>query len=158
MILINQETLNTLCKNAEASPRLRSNLNFHSGSDDVIQRLLNAVEPGTYICPHRHLDPDKREIFLLLIGRLAVITFKEDGNIDECHILDNKTGNFGVEIPVGTWHTIIALEKNTVAYEFKDGPYIPFTDKDFAPWAPREGNENVASYLQELIKRLNLQP
>ena len=50
------------------------NYNFHERLDDPVNRLLNALEPGTYLRPHRHLNPKKDEIFLLLRGRIAGLT------------------------------------------------------------------------------------
>ncbi len=157
MIIINKERLDALSKVASDSPRLRTIHCFHEGPEDTLQRMLNAIEPNSYICPHRHLNPDKREIFLLVRGSGAVFTFHDDGKISEFFILDVSQGNYGVEIPIGIWHTVIALEPETVFYEFKDGPYAPINDKDFAPWAPREGESEVANYIDYLTKHLNLQ-
>lgn len=56
------------------------NYNFHEQLDDPVNRLLNAMEPDTYIRPHRHLNPDKDEIFLLLRGKAMLFIFDNDGN------------------------------------------------------------------------------
>ena len=34
------------------------NYNFHESLDAPIHRLLNALEPGTYLPPHRHVDKE----------------------------------------------------------------------------------------------------
>ena len=69
-------------------------------------------------------------------------------------------GNYGVEIPVGTWHSLIALEEDTLVYEVKDGPYSPEDDKNFAVWAPKEKIDNgcleCQKFLQELCDKLSL--
>ncbi|MCX6279987.1 MAG: WbuC family cupin fold metalloprotein [Bacteroidetes bacterium] len=139
---------------AKESPRKRMNFNFHKSPDDTLQRLLNAIEPGSYIQPHKHESPDKREVFFSLMGRLAVIEFDNEGNIADFIILDPKVGNFGVEIDARTWHTIISLEPGSVAYEFKDGPYNPIDDKNFASWAPKEGAAEVENYLLGLLQKI----
>ena len=66
MKIIDKQLLDKTNEQAKQSPRLRMNYNFHERLDDPVNRLLNAMEPGSYIRPHRHLDPDKDEIFLLL--------------------------------------------------------------------------------------------
>ena len=66
MKIINEALLDETTGRAKQSPRLRMNYNFHEHSDDPVNRLLNALEPGTYLRPHRHLNPKKDEIFLLL--------------------------------------------------------------------------------------------
>jgi hypothetical protein len=43
-----------------------------------------------------------------------------------------------------------------VAYEVKDGPYIPIIDKNFASWAPKEGDPKCQEYLNEVLRKLNL--
>jgi cupin fold WbuC family metalloprotein len=131
------------------------NHNFHEDFSDPIQRFLNAWEPGSYLRPHRHLNPPKREVFLVLQGRFAVATFDDDGNIIEKFILDPAKGNFAVELAAGEWHTVIPLETGSVAYELKDGPYDPIDDKDFANWAPKEGEEGCDEYNQRILKEFD---
>ena len=79
MKIINEALLNETTGRAKQSPRLRMNYNFHEHLDDPVNRLLNALEPGTYLRPHRHLNPKKDEIFLLLRGRIAVFLFDNKG-------------------------------------------------------------------------------
>jgi cupin fold WbuC family metalloprotein len=152
-LTINEKTLFELSKKAAASERLRKNFNYHQSFDDPINRMLNAVEPDSYVQPHKHENPDKREVFLLLKGKMAVVFFDNDGNITDHVILDNKE-NFGVEIPPSVWHTIIALEPGTVVYEIKDGPYSVVDDKNFADWAPKEGETNCAKYMKAILSKI----
>ncbi len=151
---IDIHTIEQLNVEARQAQRLRKNFNYHESFDDPINRMLNAVEPGSYVRPHKHENPDKREVFLLLQGKMAVVFFDDEGNITEHVVLDNKK-NFGVEIPPSVWHTIIALEPGTVVYEIKDGPYVPADDKNFAPWAPKEGDAKCSGYFQNLLDNLD---
>lgn len=118
--------------------------------------MVNAIEPFSYIHPHKHENPDKREVFIILRGRLAAIFFNEKGEVSEHFILDNKGKNYGVEIPPRTWHTFISLESGTVVYELKDGPYFPLNDKNFAPWAPRENDPKCRDYIKKLCEELSI--
>jgi len=157
MIKIDHLLLDQVAAEACVAPRRRKNYNFHREYSDTLQRLLNAMEPLSYIQPHKHENPDKREIFFALRGRFIVVEFDTEGNISDHILLDPATGNHGAEIAEKTFHTIIALDPGTVAYEFKDGPYSPFDDKNFAPWAPREGEPEAAPYLEKLLNLLSLQ-
>jgi cupin fold WbuC family metalloprotein len=152
---IDENIIANVVSGAKASPRKRMNRNFHENFSDPIQRFLNAWEPGSYLRPHRHLSPPKREVFIVLQGRFAVATFDDEGNILEKFILDPAKGNFAVELAAGEWHTVIPLETGSVAYELKDGPYDPIDDKDFAPWAPKEGEDGCDEYNRIILKEFD---
>jgi cupin fold WbuC family metalloprotein len=154
LIRINQTLLDQLSDKARQAPRQRMNHNFHQTSDDLLNRMLNAMEPGTYVQPHKHENPDKREAFLLLRGRILIVSFDDAGQITDHIELNPATGNFGLEIPPRTYHTLITLESGSVLYELKDGPYNPVNDKHFAPWAPAEGSPEAAAYVQNLLDQI----
>lgn len=156
MIKIDLDLLDKTSGKARKTPRLRMNHNFHSGPEDTMQRMLNAMEPGTYIQPHKHEHPDKREVFFALKGTLCLVEFEDDGRIRDYTLLSPGSDCTGAEIPARTYHTVISLETGSVAYELKDGPYEPIEDKNFAGWAPPEGSVEAAKYLEQLIARLNL--
>ena len=120
--VVNQELLNGVIENAKASPRLRMNYNLHSDLNDKCQRLLNAMEPGTIMPIHHH---KVAEVYILLQGRIRVMTYDEKGNENSSVILDPKEGNFGVQIPENTWHSLEVFESGSVIFEVKEGPYIP---------------------------------
>jgi cupin fold WbuC family metalloprotein len=151
MIRITDKLISKVSKKAGLSKRKRSNYNFHNTSSDNIQRFLNALEPGTYLRPHKHENPDKVEVFLILSGRVMVIEFDDHGNIIDHILLDPNKGNWGVEIPPKTWHSFVVLKEGSVLYEIKEGPYVEETDKIFAKWAPEEGSKEAQQYKQELI-------
>jgi cupin fold WbuC family metalloprotein len=139
MKLVTQADMAELVSAAQDSPRKRKNLNIHTSLNDPVQRLLNALEPGTYVRPHRHADPGKWECFAMLQGRALVLTFDADGSVQERHELVPVGAVRVIEIAAGTWHTLVALEAGTVLLEVKPGPYTPAGPQDFASWAPPEG-------------------
>lgn len=154
MKLINEALLNETTALAKQSPRLRMNYNFHEQLDDPINRLLNAMEPGTYLRPHRHLNPDKDEVFLLLRGKVAVFLFDDKGNITAKQILDPKNGNYGAEIKAGVWHGLLVLESESVIYEVKQGPFAPLSADNLAPWSPEADDvAGVQQYIDWLSKQ-----
>jgi cupin fold WbuC family metalloprotein len=150
--------LDTATAAAQQSPRQRQILRFHE-LPEVLQRMVNAVEPGSYAQPHQHRDPDKAEIFVCLRGRAAVVRFDARGEILEWTLVAAGGPVLGVEIPPQAWHTLLALEPGTVLFEVKEGPYDAATDKRFAPWAPPESDTVMArAYLADLRRRLGLPP
>jgi cupin fold WbuC family metalloprotein len=158
MIKIDQYLTGPLIMQAREATRRRKNYNFHRSHDDTLQRLLNAMEPGTYVHPHKHESPDKREAFLVITGTLLVVEFDEIGNITDHIILNRNLGNYGTEIAERTYHTVISLENGSVAYEAKDGPYDPADDKYFASWAPPENSPACADYIASVLAKLNISP
>ncbi len=150
MKVITSVLLSQLSTAAQASPRLRQNHNLHPSDQARCHRLLNAVEPATYIRPHRHLDPEKGEGFVLLSGSLGIVTFADDGTIAETVLLSPATGNRAVDIPPGSYHTAVSLESGTVFYEAKAGPYLPLAEAEKARWAPEDGDPSVSAYLEGL--------
>ncbi len=157
MIKINDEFIDSISQKAKASPRRRMNYNYHKKDAALLQRMLNAMEPDTYIQPHKHENPDKVEVFFVLKGRILLVEFNDEGEISDHIFLDPKQGNYGGEIPPRVWHTLICLEEGSVAYEVKDGPYDPTIDKCFAKWAPAEGDENAQAYNREILLSLGKQ-
>ncbi len=135
---------------ARSSPRLRTNHNFHPNHDDLTHRFLNVLIRGTYVAPHRHLTIPKPEAFLVLRGELACFVFDDAGVVVARHVL-GRDGRIGIDLPPGVWHCILPLSEVAVCYEVKPGPWDPATDKDFAPWAPREGDPGAAAYLASLM-------
>jgi len=145
--LIDQALLDEVCTEAAASPRRRKNRNFHPQDDHPAHRLLNAMQPDSYIPPHRHLDPDKDETFVVLRGRLGLVLFDDAGGVARSVEIGAGAAAIGVDIPHGTWHTALALEPDTVFLEAKAGPYLPFSEAERAPWAPAENSPEAAPYL-----------
>lgn len=151
--LIDQTLLDRTLVAACESPRGRANFNFHEGPADNPHRFINALTAGTYCAPHRHVTPPKAESFLVLRGEVAVLIFDAEGAVTERHVL-GRAGLFGVDIGAGVWHTIAALTQTAICYEVKPGPWDPQTDKEFAPWAPREGDLKARERLREWIAGL----
>lgn len=140
MKVIDQETLSRLSTDVAARPRRRANWNLHPTLDDPIQRFFNAMEPGTYVRPHRHDEAHRWECFFAIRGAAVVVTFSDTGVLLDRAVIGADQGNVELEIPPRAWHALACLQPGTVLLELKPVPYEPLTDKDFALWAPEEGN------------------
>jgi cupin fold WbuC family metalloprotein len=149
---VNRALLDHLIEQAHQSSRLRVNHNFHSSMEDNPHRFLNVMVKGTYIAPHRHLDPPKAESFLVLEGEVAFFLFDDAGRVVRTEVVGGDP--LGIDLPPGTWHTLTPLSAHAVCYEVKPGPYSASNDKDFAPWAPREGDPAVPAYLEHLFRSM----
>mgnify|MGYP003452794819 FL=1 len=121
---IDKELLERLFEQAKESPRLRMNYDLRTSSADTSQRMLNALLPGTEVAIHRH--EETAETVVCLCGRLEELIYEEmpDGTFQEVsrHLLCPTEGLYGIQIPVGAWHTICVLEPSVI-FEAKDGAY-----------------------------------
>jgi len=149
-LFIDQALLDTLSLEAKLNPRRRKNRNFHESDADLAHRLLNAIEPGSYVMPHRHLDPGKDETMIVLRGKLGVLFFDDAGQLTQSAILAADGTRCGVTIPHGVYHTVFACQPGTVIFEAKGGPYLPLSADERAPWAPGEGEPGADAYARSL--------
>lgn len=154
MKTVSDSLLKRLSQKARKSPRKRAHFLFHKYSDPV-QRMVNAMEPGSYIVPHKHENPDKIEAFIILKGKAACIFFNDKGKITGLIVINTKGPYYALDIPPRTWHTFVSLKKGTVLFEVIQGPYDKETHKNTATWAPPEekGKEYLKSLLREIKKR-----
>lgn len=120
--IVDDTLIGNVVRQAQASPRLRMNYNFHEDLGDKCQRLLNALEPGTVMPIHHHKVD---EMWMVLKGKLRLTIHDDSGAVVESHILCPAEGQYGVNIPANTWRSLECLESGTVIFEVKEGPYIP---------------------------------
>lgn len=148
MRTISDELIQGLIAQAAESPRKRVPYNFHA-YDEPVQRMINALHPGTYVTPHKHENPDKVELIAILKGQAALIHYSDSGGVQDIFVLDENGPVRGVDIPARAYHNFVALTPCAVL-EIIQGPYHPDTHKKFAAWAPLEGSPEAAAYLAKL--------
>ena len=149
--LLDQALINQVVERSRISPRLRCSHNFHDSHDEPVQRCLLALQPGTYVRPHRHLRPfgiNGFELLLVLQGAIGLIVVDEDGQVIQHQTMAAGDSLIGVEIPAGAYHSLMALKPDTVLFEVKAGPYRAETDKDFLASFPQEGTLAATQQLQ----------
>ena len=144
IIEINDNLLAALHLQAKDSERKRMNYDLRTTSEDGSQRMLNALEVGTKVPIHRHLETS--ETTICLHGCLEVVFYDLRPNEDcggpfmgdcGCVIADGmetnvfercrvrlcpREGKHGVLIPLGAWHSVVVHEPSTI-FEAKDGKY-----------------------------------
>lgn len=126
---ITQALLDDLTEKAKVSPRLRMNLDLRNSAEDVSQRMLNAIEPGSPMPIHRHQKTS--ETVVCLRGRL-VWEFCDELERRCTEAIELSPGGqvVALNVPAGQWHTVRALESGSVILEMKDGAYEPLSDAD----------------------------
>ncbi|MEP0958945.1 WbuC family cupin fold metalloprotein [Microcoleus sp. FACHB-1515] len=148
---LTQDLMDSIADQARSNSRQRQNYNFHEHSERV-QRFLNVLQPGTYVRPHRHQrvpDVNGFEFFLVIQGAIGLIVMNGEGEPIDTERLSAEGATRAVELAEGTYHTLVALQPNTVMLEIKEGPYEVQTDKDFLPMFPLEGTPEAAAIEQQ---------
>ena len=129
---IDKELLAGLHREAVASERRRMNFDLRTSGRDQSQRMLNALEPGTVVPVHRHTET--AETTVCIEGWLDVVLYDEvpatDGAEGERKFTEvsrvtlcPREGKYGVQIPLGVWHSVDVKEPSTI-FEAKDGAYV----------------------------------
>ena len=156
MKIFDAQYLNGLTVQAKVSPRLRQHRNVHQSYQEASQRLFNAIEPGSYIRPHRHASDPREELLIAVRGVMAIVTFNDHGDVTNVLRFGTERHEdemaVGAEVSSSTWHTVIALEPGCVLLEVKAGPFDQNQPKDLAPWAPEEGSSSARAYLDRIVK------
>ena len=120
--------LDKLTAQAQASPRLRMNMDLRNSAEDSSQRMLNAIEPGSVVPIHRHQKTS--ETVVVLRGRVVEEYYSSEGVVEATYDLAAGGPVCALNIPAGQWHTLRALDLGTVILEMKDGPYEPIRECD----------------------------
>lgn len=141
---------------ALASERRRQHYNLHADYEDPCQRFFNAIEPNSYIRPHRHDTRQGVETLIAVRGRMALLIFDDVGRVTQVQkfgvdrLQINSDVAVVVEVRPCIWHTVLALETGSVLLEVKAGPFNPGSPKHPALWAPEESTDQVVDYLKSL--------
>lgn len=125
-MVIDKKVLDDLSAKAKASERLRANLDLRNSSEDLSQRMLNAIEPGTVMPIHRHLETS--ETCVCVRGHFEEYFYDEEGNLTET--IDMVPGGVVLNIEKGQWHSLKSLASGTILLEAKDKAYAPLTEDE----------------------------
>ena len=135
---IDNALLDNLTAQAQASPRLRMNMDLRNSVAVTSQRMLNAIEPGSVVPIHRHRKTS--ETVVVLRGRVVEEYYDDAGVLAEsfvlgdCHVADAPRNDVqavpAMQVEIGQWHRLEALETGTVIVEFKNGAYEPIGPED----------------------------
>ena len=122
-MIIDAKILDELSAQAKASPRLRQAFDLRNTPEDNSQRMLNALEPGTFMPIHRHLISS--ETVVLLRGKICWHFYDDEGNETESVVLDANGEVRCINVEKSRWHSLECLESGSVLMESKNGAYKP---------------------------------
>jgi cupin fold WbuC family metalloprotein len=125
-MIITQTLIDDLTAKAKASERLRANLDLRNSAEDLSQRMLNALEPGTIMPIHRHKGSS--ETCVCIRGHFEEYFYDSEGRLTD--IVDMIPGGTVLNIEKGQWHSLKCLESGTVLLEAKDGAYRPLEEDE----------------------------
>ena len=128
IVNIDKTLLDNLSFQAKASTRLRMNMDLRDSAEDQSQRMLNALEPGTVLPIHRHRKTS--ETVAILRGRAVQYLYDDEGNETDAVLLEAGGEVPAIQVEMGQWHRLEALESGTVIVEFKNGAYEPIGPED----------------------------
>lgn len=136
---IDNRILDNLTEQAKATPRLRMAMDLRNSPEDLSQRMLNALEPGTVMPIHRHKGSS--ETCVCIRGHFEKYLYgytetRSDGTPDPdsfglIETIDMVPGGVVLNIEKGQWHSLKCLESGTVLLESKDGVYRPLEEDEF---------------------------
>ena len=136
----NKQVIEEGLAQSRKNSRRRIILPIHRTQDAPVQRMLNFVQPGTYIRPHLHPRKHAVETIIVYRGAIRFLLFDDNGNgnIEQKIKLEANSHRFMADIEPRIWHSFVVLQKDTILVETKMGPYDAERDKTFASWAPSE--------------------
>lgn len=127
-MVITQTLLDNLTEQAKVNPRLRQSYDLRNSPDDLSQRMLNALEPGTVMPIHRHMASS--ETVTLLRGKICWHFYDDAGKETESVLLDANSDVRCINVEKARWHTLECLESGSVLFESKDGKYEPLSEDE----------------------------
>lgn len=150
---IGPDDLERLKRAVRHSPKRRARINAHPGHDDVLHEMIIAIEPASYIRPHRH--PGKSEAFHIIEGEVDIVIFGDDGAIERIIPLGEKGGSrpFYYRMSEARFHTLVIRSDLLVVHEITNGPFRP-EGTIYAEFAPTEGDPAAVTFQAELVKRV----
>ncbi len=127
-MVIDNKILDDLSAQAKANPRLRQAMDLRNSPEDLSQRMLNALEPGTIMPIHRHMASS--ETVTLLRGKICWHFYDDAGNETESVVLDAEGDVRALNVEKGRWHSLECLAPNSVLLEAKDGKWEPLAEDE----------------------------
>jgi cupin fold WbuC family metalloprotein len=151
---IGQGELNTLRAAVKSSAKRRARINTHPDGDDALHEMIIAIDPTSYIRPHKH--PGKSEAFHIIEGEVDIVVFTDTGEIDRIVPLGppGSGRSFYYRMSSAFFHTLIIRSDVLIVHEITNGPFRPAATV-FADFAPDDREpEKAAAYQVELLRRV----
>ncbi len=145
--VVDKEVIQDTIEKSRMSSRGRAMTVLHPPEKKGIRILVNAIQPGSYVQPHRH---EYEEAFGILSGELDVLFFDQEGKVISRNTFNQHNGSRFVEIPPLMYHTVLSNEQDSCILDLSIGPFNPNGYKQFAPWSPSEPEGGMPAYTEEI--------
>lgn len=156
MVLIDDDLLDRTSEKALRAPRLRMNHNFHTREDEPVNRLLNAMEPGTYLPVHRHTAPPKSESDRRAQRAPRRVRFRRPGTNRATGGRRSVARRVWVRHRSGRMARVARARAGNGRFRGQAGPYVPVGAVDLAPWTPAADDaEAVGRFLAWLREQVS---
>lgn len=127
-MVLDKTLLDELSAKAKENPRLRQAMDLRNSPEDLSQRMLNALEPGTVMPIHRHMASS--ETVTLLRGKIRWHFYDDAGKETESVVLDANGDVRCINVEKARWHSLECLVSGSVLLESKDGKYEPLREEE----------------------------
>jgi len=151
---VGRRELDTLKAAVKASAKGRARINAHPEATDALHEMIIAIDPTSYIRPHKH--PGKSEAFHIVEGEVDIVVFKDDGEIDGVIELGapDSARPFYYRMSKPLFHTLVIRSEILVVHEITNGPFHPEATI-FADFAPDDyETEKAKAYQSDLARRV----
>ncbi len=151
---VGRRELDTLKAAVKASAKRRARINTHPDGEDALHEMIIAIDPSSYIRPHKH--PGKSEAFHIVEGEVDIVVFKDDGEIDQVVPLGapGSGRSFYYRMSKPFFHTLIIRSAVLIVHEITNGPFRP-QGTIFADFAPEDSDTQKAeAYQADLVQRV----
>lgn len=96
-----------------------------SPSEEYLQVSGRFLKSGTHVKPHKHIKCERytditQEAWIVLDGKILAIFYDMDDSI----IFKSEINKGDIAVLYRGGHSLTVLDKDTVFYEFKTGPYF----------------------------------
>jgi cupin fold WbuC family metalloprotein len=151
---VGKSELDTLKAAVKASAKRRARINTHPDGEDALHEMIIAIDPSSYIRPHKH--PGKSEAFHIVEGEVDIVVFKDDGEIEQVVALGapGSGRSFYYRMSKPFFHTLIIRSDVLIVHEITNGPFRP-QGTVFADFAPEDSDTQKAeAYQADLVLRV----
>lgn len=154
VVTVDEEQIERGIAASRGSRRRRIILPLHRRQEAPVQRMVNFLQPDTYIRPHLHPREDATESITMMQGRICFLVFDEEGSIEQMIPLGGEGEPRVIDLEPRVWHSFLVMEDDTVIFESKMGPYDTERDKTFAAWSPEEGTDEAMAWIREMKRQM----
>ena len=145
-----------LQENACSIQQQKARILLHGDPMRTLHEMIITHTRETYIQPH--INEHSSKSFLVLVGEMIVVLYREDGSIQDHHRLSScgTNGNFMIRLEEKMFHTLIVLTDTVVFLETVLGPH---QETHYAKFAPSPDDKNaVDEYVVWLEQQVGIAP